>query len=46
MENASKSTQKHIERGGRARHGPWHDMATTQPTDPQIDHPKKEENLT
>ena len=31
--------------GDRARHGPWHDNATTQPTNPQIDHPEKEENL-
>ena len=25
-------TQKHTKRGDWARHGPWHDMATTQPT--------------
>ena len=41
----SKNTQKYTKsiqkRGDRARHGPWHDMATTQPTNPQIDHPKK-----
>jgi len=36
-----KSHKKHTERGDRARHGPWHDMATTQPTNSQIDHPKK-----
>jgi hypothetical protein len=40
-EKQTKSHKKHTKRGDRARHGPWHDMATTQPTNPQINHPKK-----
>ena len=28
----TKSHKKHTKRGDRARHGPWHDMATIQPT--------------
>ena len=39
--NTQKYTKSIQKRGDRARHGPWHDMATTQPTNPQIDHPKK-----
>ena len=37
----TKSHKKHTKRGDWARHGPWHDMATTQPKNPQIDHPEK-----
>ena len=44
--NKFKNTQKHTKRGDRARHGPWHNMATTQPIDPRIDHPEKEEKST
>jgi len=42
QEKAFKNTQKHVERGDQAQHGPWHDMATTQPTILKIDHPEKE----
>ena len=45
-ENSTTPTKyKATKRSDRARHDPWHDMATTQPTSPQIDHPKKEKNL-
>ena len=44
QEKAFKNPQKHVERGDRARHGHWQDMATTQPTILKIDHPEKEKS--